>query len=82
LSQHSHDAVQQAIREADDGLFACRICKVLGPLDQALTVWRNGVPVYGFCDSCAASHHILIRPTERGIEVKGKRLDAIVLSGS
>lgn len=70
---------QQAQREADHGVLSCRVCKRLGPLDEGITIWRGGILVYGMCDSCLHDRVFLIKPTERGIEVKGKRVAPLVI---
>ena len=63
----------QAQREAKLELLSCRVCKQIGPIDQAITIWRDGEILYGICDGCLDSSEFLITSTERGIEVRGRR---------
>ena len=39
--------------DAERGVIQCRICKAKGPLDAAVTLWRNGRLVFAVCDGCA-----------------------------
>ncbi len=71
--------VAQAQAEAERGQLTCRMCKRTGPLDEALTVWRNGVLVFAVCDGCCARHDVLIHPTDRGIEVRGRSRGPLVI---
>jgi len=71
---------EKAQQEAAQEVLCCRKCKVLGPIDRAMTVWRNGYLLYGICDDCTARNEIVIRATERGIEVQGRERSPIVLS--
>jgi hypothetical protein len=73
--------VKQAQADAERGVLECRVCKRRVDLDRCLTVWRNGVLVFGICDDCAAKHHVIFTPTERGIEVRAKRKEPYVILG-
>jgi len=73
--------VAQAQADADRGVLQCRMCRQHGPLDEALTLWRNGVLVYAVCDRCARSHDVLIRPTDAGIEIRGHARAPLVVRG-
>lgn len=73
--------VAQAQADADRGVLQCRMCRQHGPLDEALTLWRNGVLVYAVCDRCARSHDVLIRPTDVGIEIRGHARAPLVIRG-
>ena len=64
--------VTQAQADAERDVLECRMCRRRGPLDETLTLWRNGVLVFAVCDRCAQSHDVLIRPTDVGIEVSGR----------
>lgn len=63
----------QAQALAEQGVVECRMCHRREDLAGALQLWRNGDLVYAICERCAESSDILITPTERGIEVRGKR---------
>lgn len=70
---------RQAQLDAERGVIECRMCGERTGLDQAVTLWRNGVLVFGVCDRCAADHDIVIRPAELGIEVRARpRLPLVV----
>ena len=73
--------VRQAQLDAERGVVACRMCKAQVGLDQVITLWRNGALVFAVCDGCAATHEILIRPTEAGLEVRGRFRHPVVASG-
>lgn len=73
--------VRQAQLDAERGVVACRMCKTQVGLDQVITLWRNGALVFAVCDNCAATHEILMRPTDAGLEVRGRARHPIVLSG-
>lgn len=70
---------QQAQREADVDLLCCRVCKKTGPIDKAITIWRDGQIIYGICDGCLNTNEFLITPTERGIEVRGRSRGPIIV---
>lgn len=73
--------VRQAQLDAERGVVACRMCKAQVGLDQVITLWRNGALVFAVCDGCAATHEILMRPTDAGLEVRGRSRQSIVVSG-
>ena len=64
--------VRQAQLDADHGLVECRVCKVKGELARAVTLWINGTLLFAVCERCRAEHEIVMRPTERGIEIKAR----------
>ena len=70
---------ENAQREADLGKLTCRACRKIGSLDEAITIWRNGILVYGIGDCCLAKSEFLIRPTELGIEIKGRSTSPIIV---
>lgn len=74
--------VAQAHADADRGVIECRICKRHSPLDEAITLWRNGFLVFAVCDKCTGCHDILIRPTGAGIEVRGASRGPLVIRGT
>lgn len=77
-----HDAwVAQAQADAERGVLQCRTCRRHGPLDEALTLWRNGVLVFAVCARCSLAHEVVLRPTERGIEIRGRRVGPLVVGG-
>lgn len=71
--------VARACADADRGVIECRMCRRRGPLDEALTIWRNGVLVFAVCDRCARSHDVLIRSTDAGIEVRGRTRGPLIV---
>ena len=62
--------LKQAQLDAERGVIDCRVCKAKGSLADTITLWRNGVLVFAACHRCTSSHDILMRPTERGLEVR------------
>jgi hypothetical protein len=74
--------VAQAQADAERGVLECRMCRRHGPIDEALTLWRNGVLVFAVCDRCARTHDILIRPTDEGIEVRGRSRGPLIVRGA
>ena len=50
-------------------------------LDEAVTLWRNGVLVFAVCDTCAQRHDILMSPVEAGIEVRARARGPLVIGG-
>ena len=71
--------VAQAQADAERGVLQCRMCRRHGNLDEALTLWRNGVLVFAVCERCSSSHDVLIRPTDAGIEVRGRARTPLVI---
>lgn len=74
--------VKQAQADADEGVIECRVCKQRVGLDEAMTLWRNGVLVFAVCDRCSGSHDLCIGPTERGIKVEVRRKGPLIIGGS
>jgi len=64
--------VRQAQLDADRGLVDCRVCKAKGDLARAVTLWINGTLLFAVCEPCRAEHEIVMRPTERGIEITAR----------
>ena len=73
--------IARANADADRGVLECRMCHRSGPLDEAITLWRDGTLVFAVCDRCARSHDIVIRPTSEGIEVRGRNRGPLVIRG-
>ena len=73
--------VRQAQLDADRGLVECRVCKTKWDLAHAVTLWINGALLFAVCEACRAAHEIVMRPTERGIEIKA-RTRATLIVGS
>lgn len=71
--------VAQAHADAERGVIECRMCRRRSPLDQTITLWRNGTLVFALCDRCSGSHDIAIRPTEVGIEVRARNRGPLVI---
>jgi hypothetical protein len=76
-----HAWVARACADADRGVLECRMCRDHGPLEEALTLWRNGVLVFALCDRCARSNDVSIRATEAGIEVRGRARGPLIVRG-
>ena len=62
--------VKQAQLDAERGVAECRMCKQKTNLDETTTLWRNGVLAFVLCDDCCSFHDVIMRPTDRGIEVR------------
>jgi hypothetical protein len=73
--------VAQACADADRGVLECRLCRRRGPVEGALSLWRNGVLVFALCERCAGTSDVLIRATDAGIEVKARARGALVVRG-
>lgn len=73
--------VAQAQADAERGVLQCRMCRAHGPLDEALSVWRNGVLVFAVCARCCGSHEVVLRPTDGGTEVRGRRAAPLIIGG-
>jgi hypothetical protein len=71
--------VRQAQLDADRGLVECRVCKATGDLARAVTLWINGALLFAVCERCRAEHEIVMRPTERGIEIKARTRAPLVV---
>jgi len=72
----------QAQADADRGVIVCRLCKRHAQLDEATTLWRNGLLVFALCDRCAQANDVLFTPTESGVEVRAKRRGPVVVRGT
>lgn len=73
--------VEQACADADRGVLECRMCRRRGPLEEALSVWRNGVLVFAVCDRCARLNDVSIRATDAGVEVRGRARGPLIVRG-
>ena len=73
--------IAQACADAERGVIECRMCRRGGPLDESLTLWRNGALVFAVCDRCSRSHDVLIRPTDAGIEIRGRARAPLIVRG-
>jgi hypothetical protein len=74
--------VQQAQADAERGVIECRMCRKHAPLDETTTLWRNGILVFALCDCCAASHDVVLSPSEAGVEVRARRRGPVVIGGA
>ncbi len=74
--------VARAQADADRGVIECRFCRRPSPLDEAITLWRNGFLVFAVCDRCCGCHDVVIRPTGAGIEVRGMGRGPLVIRGT
>lgn len=79
--EHHRAWVQQAQADAERDVIECRMCRRHGGLDEATTLWRNGLLVFALCDRCAGSHDVIFSPTEAGVEVRAKRRGPLVVRG-
>lgn len=70
---------KQAQLDAERGVIECRICKRCSELDEATTLWRNGMLVFALCDRCASTHEVVFSPTEVGVEVRARRRAPLVI---
>jgi hypothetical protein len=73
--------VAQAQADADRGVIVCRVCRAPAPLDEALTVWRNGVLAFAVCDGCTARSDVLIRRTDAGLEIRARARGPLIVGG-
>jgi hypothetical protein len=64
--------VRQAQLDADRGVVECRVCKMKGRLDETVTLWMNGALLFAVCSDCRQAHDIVMRPTERGVEIRAR----------
>lgn len=76
-----HAWFTQAQADAERDVIECRLCRRRTGLEAATTLWRNGLLVFAVCDACSTHHHILMTPTERGVEVRAKTKVPIVVGG-
>ncbi|MDY0003818.1 MAG: hypothetical protein RBU30_21150 [Polyangia bacterium] len=73
--------VRQALLDAERGVMECRMCREHVGLNEAVTLWRNGVLVFGVCDRCAGTHDIVMRRVDAGLEVRARpRVPLVVRS--
>ena len=73
---------RQAQLDAERGVIECRTCRRRSGLDEATTLWRNGVLVFAVCDHCSASHDVLLTPTEHGVEIRARQRRTLVVGGA
>ena len=73
--------VKQAQVDAERGVIECRVCHQKRSLADTVTLWRNGTLVFATCDSCSYAHDILIRPTERGLEIRVHARRPLIVGG-
>ena len=71
--------VQQAQLDSEREIITCRMCKRPSALDEAITLWRNGLLVFAICDRCSGSHQVLLTPTSEGLEVRARSQSALVI---
>ncbi len=71
--------VNQAQADADRDVLECRMCKQKGPLEEAITLWRNGILLFAVCERCAGRHEVVMRPTERGIEIRARATTPLIV---
>ncbi|GAC1538260.1 MAG: hypothetical protein NVS3B10_29520 [Polyangiales bacterium] len=72
--------VAQAQADADRGVIACRMCRQHGPLEEALTLWRDGTLLFAVCEGCARSNDVSMRATDSGVEIRGRSRSALILA--
>lgn len=73
---------RQAQLDAERGVIECRMCHEKNGLERTVTLWRNGILVFALCDACAATQDLLLRTTEKGIEIRAKAQTQIILQGA
>ncbi len=71
--------VAQIQLDADRGVVECRVCKGTEALDQTVTLWMNGTLLFAVCRRCRERSDIVMRPTERGIEIRAKARGPLVV---
>ena len=64
---------------AERGIIECRMCRRHEDLGGAFQLWRNGGLVFALCERCASTHDVLMRPTDRGIEIRAHRRGPLVI---
>ena len=64
----------------DQGLVECQICKRTGPVQEAFTVGYQNSLVFGACPDCLMQSEVVLRGTDKGIEVTGRSRAGIILS--
>jgi hypothetical protein len=70
---------RQAQLDADRGVIECRVCKGKHRLDDTVTLWMNGTLLFAVCGRCREVHDIVMRPTERGIEIGARSRSPLIL---
>jgi hypothetical protein len=75
----NHAWVTQAQRDAERGVIECRVCRQKRGLDDTITLWRNGLLVLAVCHRCTDANDIVMRPTERGIEVRARARTPLIV---
>ena len=73
--------VKQAQLDVDRGIVECRVCRQKRSLATTITLWRNGVLVFATCEGCAYEHDLVMRPTERGLEVRAHVRRPLIVRG-
>ena len=71
--------VRQAQLDADRGVVECRVCKAKGALDDTVTLWMNGTLLFAVCGPCRQAHDIVMRPTERGVEIGARARSPLIV---
>lgn len=64
--------VRQAQLDAERGVLECRVCKAKHRLDETVTLWMNGTLLFAICGECRQTHDVVMRPTERGVEIRAR----------
>ena len=77
----NHAWVKQAQLDADRDVIECRVCKTKRSLETTITLWLNGALVFAVCHRCTAAHDIVMRPTERGVEVRARTRAPLIVRG-
>jgi hypothetical protein len=55
------------------------MCRRYGPLEDAITLWRNGVLLFAVCGRCCQHTDVLMRPTDAGVEIRGRARDPLIV---
>lgn len=77
-----HAWFKQAQVDAERGVIECRMCHDRRGLDETITLWRNGVLVFALCDRCSANHDVLMRHTDKGIDIRARSRAPIIVRGA
>ena len=62
--------VRQAQLDAERGVIESRMCQRKRGLDESTTLWRDGTLVFALCDRCVDRWDLLLRSSERGLEIR------------
>lgn len=73
--------LKKAQLDAERDVIECRVCRRTTGLDETTTVWRDGVLAFALCDRCGATHELVIRPHERGLQVAARSRTLSVRTG-